>query len=870
MKDREKTEPMQAANELGELRQRVAELEALEVEHKRTREALQESEEKYRALTENAPNGIFISDIAQFVYVNRRMCEITGFSRDELLNMPDPVGSLFASEERERILAYARSRLGGGPAPPSYEARGVRKDGETAWFKFTVSSILLSGNRMLQGTVEDITDRKWAEEALRRRAEELAALQQTVLGITAPHDLPTLLQTIVERAALLLGAPSGGMYLCEPDQEQVRCVVSYRTPQDHTGTVLKYGEGAAGTVAQTKEPLLIADYRVWNGRADVFEDEQPFITILSAPMIWQGQVTGVIHVLDGAERRFTQADLELLILFANHAAIAVENARLYEEAQKEITERKQAEEERERLLAQIQEQAQRVQQIVDTVPEGVLLLRTDQHADEQTDWRVVLVNPVAEKYLAVLADAKVGNSLTHLGDRPLAELLSSPPEGLWHEVAADGWDFQVIARPFEVGFTSSGARTEPAEGWVVVVRDVTQQREIERRVQQQERLAVVGQLAAGIAHDFNNIMASIVLYAQMTAQMEGLPAAVQGRMETINQQAGHATNLIQQILDFSRQAMLERRPLDLVLLLEEHVKLLERTLPESIRVRLNYEPGERAAPLMVNADPTRMQQMVTNLALNARDAMVEGGDLCIGLERIEIKPGESPLVPEMAAGEWIRVTVSDTGGGIPPDALPHIFEPFFTTKAPLGSGLGLSQVYGIVGQHGGRVDVETRPGEGTTFTIYLPAVPMERPDTSDSLPQLPSLIRGQGQTILVVEDNNVVRKVLVESLKLLNYQVLQATNGQEALAMLEQYRDEIDLLLSDVVMPEMGGVALLHALKEKGLAVRVVMLTGHPVRKQMEELRAQGMIDWLPKPPRLEQLAEVIARALGAGGTVGD
>jgi two-component system cell cycle sensor histidine kinase/response regulator CckA len=179
-------------------------------------------------------------------------------------------------------------------------------------------------------------------------------------------------------------------------------------------------------------------------------------------------------------------------------------------------------------------------------------------------------------------------------------------------------------------------------------------------------------------------------------------------------------------------------------------------------------------------------------------------------------------------------------------------------------------VYGIVGQHGGRIDVATRPGEGTTFTIYLPVVPMEGPDTSDSLTRLPSLIRGQGQTILVVEDNNVVRKVLVESLKLLNYQVLQATNGQEALVMLEQYSDEIDLLLSDVVMPEMGGVALLHALKEKGLAVRVVMLTGHPIRKQMEELRAQGMTDWLPKPPRLEQLAEVIARALGAGGTVGD
>jgi len=172
-----------------------------------------------------------------------------------------------------------------------------------------------------------------AEDALRRRAEELATLQATVLDITAPHDLPTLLQTIVERATRLLDTPIGGLYLCDPDQQEVRCVVSYNTPHDYAGTVLKYGEGAAGTVAQTGEPLIIDDYRTWSGRAAIYEEEHPFTAVLSAPMIWQGQVTGVINVLHDVEtRRFTQADLELLTLFANHAAIAVENARLYEKA----------------------------------------------------------------------------------------------------------------------------------------------------------------------------------------------------------------------------------------------------------------------------------------------------------------------------------------------------------------------------------------------------------------------------------------------------------------------------------------------------------------------------------------------------------
>jgi signal transduction histidine kinase len=188
---------------------------------------------------------------------------------------------------------------------------------------------LATANTQLE---KEIVERKRAKAETHRRAEELAALQATVLDITATHDLPTLLQTVVERAASLLNAAGGGMYLC--DQDHVRCVVSYNTPQDYTGTLLKYGEGAAGTVAQTGQPLIIDDYRAWSGRAAAYEAQQPFRAVLSAPMIWQGQVTGVIHVLqDARDRCFTQADLELLTLFANHAAIAVENARLREQMQ---------------------------------------------------------------------------------------------------------------------------------------------------------------------------------------------------------------------------------------------------------------------------------------------------------------------------------------------------------------------------------------------------------------------------------------------------------------------------------------------------------------------------------------------------------
>jgi PAS domain S-box-containing protein len=526
----------------------------------------------------------------------------------------------------------------------------------------------------------------------------------------------------------------------------------------------------------------------------------------------------------------------------------------------DITERKQAEAEREQLLVQIQEQARRLQQTMDTVPEGVLLL--------DADLRVLVANPMAEEYLSALTGAGVGDPLTALDGRPVAEILTSPPKGLWHEVEAQGPPrrlFEVIARPME-----SGPETE---GWVLVIRDATQERETQQYIQRQERLATVGQMTAGIAHDFNNIMATIVLYAQMLSQVAGRSSQEREQLAAINQQAMHATGLIRQVLDFCRRTVLERCPMDLLVFLKEQAKLLARTLPESIRIDLAYDKDE----YMVNADPTRIQQAIINLAINARDAMPEGGTLCIGLEQMRVEDRKEAPLPEMEPGAWVRVMVSDTGMGIPPDVLPHVFDPFFTTKADgAGTGLGLAQVWGIVNQHKGHIDVTTKIGEGTTFAIYLPASETSRPESlaqaSSALPQ------GQGETILVVEDNAPVREAVGSSLEALNYRVLEAADGREALGVFERHEEESDhtdriaLVVSDMVMPNMGGVALSHALREKGYRGQIIMLTGHPLHDSAllgnsDDWQSLGVVEWLPKPVSLGQLAEVLSRALeGDGG----
>jgi PAS domain S-box-containing protein len=232
------------------------------------------------------------------------------------------------------------------------EVRNVKKDGTIFWCQANVSALESSEYGPIWiATHEDTTERKRLEETLLQRAHELDSLQETLLEITGQHDLPQLLNSIVERAAQLLDAQGGGLYLCDPEKQEARCVVAYNTKVNAVGFVLKYGEGAAGVVAQTGKPLIIDNYRRWPSRAAVYEKDSPFGAVLSAPMIWQRKVIGVIHVLRYDERRFTEGDLELLTLFANHAAIAVENARLVEQVHQHAAQLESEVEERTRKLA---------------------------------------------------------------------------------------------------------------------------------------------------------------------------------------------------------------------------------------------------------------------------------------------------------------------------------------------------------------------------------------------------------------------------------------------------------------------------------------------------------------------------------------
>jgi signal transduction histidine kinase/ActR/RegA family two-component response regulator len=472
------------------------------------------------------------------------------------------------------------------------------------------------------------------------------------------------------------------------------------------------------------------------------------------------------------------------------------------------------------------------------VPEGVLLLNPL--------GVVQLANPVAENYLAVLAPHRTDGPITHLGERPLPELLTSPPNGLWHKLTAQEYAYEAIARPIENSVVNMG--------WVLVIRDVTQERDVQRRVQQQERLAAVGQVAAGIAHDFNNILAVIILYAQIILRTADLSPHTQESLATIEKQAKRAAELVQQILDFSRQSVLERQLLNMLPFMKELIKLFERTLPEHIQIVFHYEEK----PLFIHADSARIQQVMMNLVVNARDAMPDGGVLQIRLSHIHTSKVQGLPLGDLPPGNWLVIEVADSGSGISSAQLTQIFEPFFTTKqVGQGTGLGLAQVYGIVKQHEGYVDVASVTGQGSIFTLYFPS--LDDPGQKTALLDQISLQVGHGQTILLIEDDVATRQVLLDCLLLMNYRVLEAMNARDGLRILDEKAAEIGLVLSDVVMPEMGGVALLNVLQHKKLNIPVVLLTGHSLSAEMDELMALGLAGWLPKPPDLVQLSQLLA-----------
>ena len=833
------------------------------IERRRTEEALRVSLEKYRVLFDSFPLGITISDEEGHILEGNRASErLLGLPLDEhserSIDGPEwhlvrRDGTPMPDDEFASVRALRENRL-----IENIEMGIVKENGEITWLSVTAAPIPLEGYGVAV-TYGDITAQIQSENDLRQERDLSQALAEAAATLSRSLDPDEVLDRLLEQVGHVIPCDAANVMLI--DEQRCAGVVRSRG-YEHFGseasTVLFDLREVASLrqMAETGEALVIPDTKLY---ADwIFVPEFAWLrSYVGAPIIVHGFVVGFLNIDSATPNFFAPAHAVTLRLFAYHAAIALENAWLYQQVQQELAARKQTE-------AALRESEAYFHGLFDQAGDAIYM--------EDLNDAIIDVNQRACDMLGYTREALLQMTVP---DLQAPEQRGIVGQVVRNELARhggqpfEGVDIRQDGTRVPVEITTSPLRVGKRDLAFSIVRDITERKELEERLRRQERLAAIGQLAAGIAHDFRNLLTTIILYAQLGLRYPGVPSALAKNLETVVGEARKATDLVQQILDFSSRSLIERQSLDLEVFVKDVIAILQRTIPENIQVALEVGPGK----FTVEADAGRIQQALTNLALNARDAMPAGGTLRIGLHCLHLHPGAPPPLPEMASimenlrgglsqSAWVCLSVADTGIGMTDTVRAHLFEPFFTTKeVGKGAGLGLAQVYGIVRLHDGYVGVETEMGKGTAFRIYLPASEMEAGDVMEETPVVPL---GHGETILLVEDNVALREAGQSILEELGYHVLTAGNGIEALAVFRTAA-EIALVITDLVMPEMGGEALVLELKRLSPSCKVLAITGYTTQVGVRTLKAAGFFDVVHKPFDTDTLARIIYRALTEG-----
>jgi len=832
------------------------------------------SEQKIRDILRVQPVGVGLAVDRRFVEVNNQVCDMLGYSREELIGQRTEM--IYASPEvNEAVRKLYKQVAEQGTA--TIEVPCVRKDGRHIDIILNLSPLdHTDTSKGVVFTVLDITERKRMETELIKSEEKvrnILRVQPVGVGLLVDRVIKETNDQFCEMLGYareeLLEQSTRKCYLSQEDYDAVGKIYKSKeergshqietrflrkdgrvidvlislapmNPQDLSAgyafaviditeskrmetellrsqekmkSILRLQPVGVGMVVDRVFKEVNKHYCeiVGYSREELLGRNTSFLYAAQEDYEAVGRFHGYVreHGSGTMETRHRRKDgrmIDLLLSFAPVDRNDYSKGHIF--AALDITERKRAEQ-RLRFLASTVEQA----------TESVII--------RDTEGLIQYVNPAFEASSGYSADEVIGRNMHFMEFTVESQTLLKEIIGTTREGKVWSGRVQSLCKNGDIlteDITVTPIRDEKGEivSYVTLKKDVTRELDLEDQLRVSQKLEAVGLLAGGVAHDLNNLLTPILGYSEMLLLEEKLSQAAQRDIQEIVNAGGRARDLVGQLMAFGRKQTLQVKALDMNEVISNMGKLLRRTLRENIRIEMQLSASVRA----VRADRSQVEQVLMNLAVNAQDAMPEGGKLSIETRDDELDADYANHHTGVTPGRYVMLSVSDTGMGMPPEIKARIFDPFFTTK-PIGqgTGLGLATVYGIVKQHGGHVWVYSEPGHGSTFKVYLPAIELEPTESEGAAAQVEA--PGGNETLLVAEDDPNVRDLACTMLSGLGYKVLSGKTVSECLELAANYPDRIDILLTDVIMPNMSGRELYSRLQQARPGLRVLYMSGY-------------------------------------------
>lgn len=883
-------------------------------ERKRAEKALQNSEEKFRALFEFAPDAYYLMDRhGTFLAGNAGAETLTGYNRSELVGKNFMTAGLLIDEDLKQASESFHTLLSGKDVGQTeYTLR--RKSGEPVVIDLRTHVMKIAGQDLVLGIARDITEQKRAEEAL-RNSEALLRESQAIgkigsweynfeshtivwsaetyrlyerdpaIGPPTPEEearyySPDDAKRLQEYAEEVVRTKAGRSYDVTVNLPSGRIAWFHGVMHSHVnksgtidkiaGTIQDITERRKGEeiVRQNEERLRAFfdatsdgvivehdDHVVFANRAAAgiygYESPGDLIGKPTEEIQWgdeieraavfsrmrvRGEQVPPRYELRGMKKDGSPIDLELSV-----SMFRIDEEPYIISIVRDIRDRKMAE-------LKIREQAE----LLDNASDGIVVRDLSDH--------VLFWNKGAERMYGWRREEVIGRSAS--------EFLYSDKGNVFSKITRDihekgQWEGElehktkdgktIIVRSH---WTLMRDPEGNAQSILAVNTDITERKALETQFLRAQRMESIGTLAGGIAHDLNNVLAPILLSFEVLGRTVKDEKA-QRLLESAQASAIRGKGIISQVLSFARGMEGQRGPVQIKHVLKEVIDIAKETFPRSIEVRSSVDKDLA----LISGDVTQLHQVFLNLCVNARDAMPNGGRLDLRAENYEVDEQFARFHLDAHAGPYILVTVSDTGTGIPPGIVERIFEPFFTTKAQgKGTGLGLSTVHTIVKGHGGFIDLDTEVGRGTTFMVYFPVVSSKTERNGDK--PHPDTAKGRGERILVVDDEAPIREIISQSLEDHGYRVLTAKDGIEAITLVAEMKGGIDLLLTDIMMPQMDGIALARAVRKLLPELPIVVSSGLIARNAVEDLGNVNIQAILSKPYATEPLLATIRSVL--------